>query len=274
MALALMPPTRAPSPLPAQRQWSLSVAHPALMLSDLSGVWSTDCGLMTVHDAQVCDANGDVASLSIAATGGLELRFGGELWRSVRADRDHIVWERDGGVWCRAGNSWTTAPSVPAWRDDALSNLRDPVVAAGSPVFLSRLPNSVAPATQAARCAFPSPPPPALLTPPTLGHRPPSAGALLVPPSAQMLPAASQNLPLLEAKLDHLANAVLDLHGEMQRQMHQRRAFAQRRALQDIKAAAAGVVASPAEPTLAGGFNAGPRHCNAFGPCYGKSQLG
>lgn len=220
--------------------------RPFVVLSDLAGTWSSECGLMVISGTEVCDANGEKARLTLRVDGSLEMSFGGEVWRSRYVDRDHIVWDDGVGTWSRAGSAvvgqappltrpaQAAAPASPCMQPPALAKLDGE----GPPPF---------PGMQLPQACFNFnglnsgvlQPPPSLVNVGALPLQ--SFGQALIPGSTLSMPTsqqfqpssttgASPQLAYLEAKVDSLANTVLLLQGEVRRMTNVRRAGAHRRA--------------------------------------------
>lgn len=265
--------------MPPTGQHQHRSAMPVTSLAELSGAWSSDCGLMLIAHGEVRDNSGETARLALTPNGQLEMQFAGELWRSSYLDRDHIHWEGDGGVWARASGALDAEPP-PQQRD-----LPMPMPTHAMPPQASPHPGCFeAPGFPCSSpclgpCPCPCPCPfagPAPQSAPCLGHplmgmqppgasfglgmgpascglgagmplglggnqppwlRPPFSTATISQPSqmaslgSASTPNGSPQLALLEAKVDYLTSAVLDLQGELVRMMQVRRAGAQRRAM-------------------------------------------
>jgi len=238
---------------------SSAPAYEMPRISELVGKWSSDCGIMTVRGNEVIDANGEAAQLVVSKTGRyLELHFAGETWRSEYVGNDHIRWQGDGGTWRRAGT--TPATAMPRRQEPqeqvrpvpfgqpapAYEGAVHPYVAhgAGWRQGLSVQPCPFAPPLHSAAPPWPPSAPPAIIaTMPSMAVSFPSGS---MHSAAQMRPQpqpASPQLMMLEAKVDYLANAVVGLHGELNRMMEIRRVGAQRRAMAEVAAATASVAA-------------------------------
>jgi len=221
---------------------------PMLNLAELEGTWSSDCGLMTIVDGVVRDANGEAAPLGVAPDQQLELRFAGQLWRSWNVDCDHIRWEGDGGCWTRVSVGIVAANSaklVEARRGSVTpgcdpssyrGSVADPTSArvagtVGDPTPRSSWPatGSMPPWPEAGPC-FPVTQMP---TPPWGGgplggfQRPPWPQLTINAPSP-----VGQPIENLEQKVDFLTGAVASLQGQLQQMMEARRDRAKRRPAQ------------------------------------------
>lgn len=239
---------------------------------------------MTIDGHEVRDSNGEAAKLEVVASS-LVLHFAGEVWRSRHADCDHIHWVGDGGLWTRAtaqpleerppfGPHWGDRPPAaygPPWEDPRgarcgapcgsapwlqSQGLHTQVQTQGETQWMGPGPGSGPPGQSwTAQGSWPGqgfgPPP---LQQPVAW---PSVGPAMQPPPHGLQLAATSHLPMLEAKVDYLTNAISSLQGEFARMMQVRRNGAQRRAMSDTMSAA-GTVAALSDP-FAGPLGPPPR---------------
>jgi hypothetical protein len=199
--------------------------------------------------------------LDLVTDGCLELRYVGETWRSTCIDRDHIHWDGDGGVWIRATAS---PPPPPIGREQEIradlaamphTGERHPRLIAHAPCphrWVEPMDVSWRQPLHGPQVDQPGVPHLSACAPyhsqgfvPSMGERQwsgcGSSPAIQPPPfsgsSIQVGASAtgSSHLPILEAKVDYLTNAVTVLQGELGRMMQVRRAGAQRRAMVEMQ---------------------------------------